>query len=106
MLVEVAGALVKATRRDGRKFTQKMARDALDQAEKIAFVVEGYPGTGLDMMENAFRWQCGTYDGLYIDLAQRLGCPVATVDRRMRQGCLNAKVALFADDSVADAPVE
>ena len=39
MLVEVAGALVKATRRDGRKFTQKMARDALDQAEKIAFVV-------------------------------------------------------------------
>ena len=38
------------------------------------------------MMENAFRWQCGAYDGLYIDLAQRLGCPVATVDRGMRQG--------------------
>ena len=55
MPVEVAAALVKATRRDGRKFTQKMAREALDQAEKIAFVIEGYPGTGREMMENAFR---------------------------------------------------
>lgn len=98
MPVEVAGALVRATRRDGRKFTQKMAREALDRAEKIALVVEGYPGTTREMMENAFRWQCGAYDGLYIDLAQRLGCAVATVDRGMRQGCINAKVALFADD--------
>ena len=98
MPVKVAGALVRATRRDGRKFTRKMAREALDRAEKIALVVEGYPGITREMMENAFRWRCGAYDGLYIDLAQRLGCAVVTVDRGMRQGCINAKVALFADD--------
>ena len=97
MPAEVAAALVKATRQAGRKFTQKMAREALDHAEKIAFVLEGYPGTAREMMENAFRWQCGTYDGLYIDMARRLACPVTTVDRGMRQGCINAKVELFAD---------
>lgn len=44
----------------------------------------------------ARQWQCGAYDAIYLELAQRMALPIATRDRGMLTAARAASVDAFA----------
>ena len=55
----------------------------------------GGVSASLVLHESAIAWHVGAYDAIYLDLAARLGVPVATRDRGMATAARSAGVALY-----------
>ena len=91
--VEVANALAMAERR-GRMEAAKVDR-ALKLLEKLPVEVQTVRADPARLLELCRRHQRTAYDALYLDLALRERCAVATLDGGMRQACIEAGVELF-----------
>ncbi len=48
-----------------------------------------------DTLRIAQRYELTTYDASYIELAKRRGVALATLDHRLREACLSAKITLL-----------
>jgi predicted nucleic acid-binding protein len=93
--LEVANVLALATRK--RRITTRQLRDAIQVLRELPLRVEE---TSLDAVWDrvqplAARNELTVYDATYIDLALRLGLPLATLDENLRRCAGSLSVNLF-----------
>jgi predicted nucleic acid-binding protein len=93
--IEVGNALLAATR--GRRISLEKRRDALAQLVKLQITTDretsdhGW-GTSLDLAE---RVHLTLYDACYLELAQRRGVPLATLDKDLRKAAEALDISLL-----------
>lgn len=90
---EVINGLLMAERR-GRIPAAKVDAAAL-LIEALPVAIEVVPPACASLVALARRHQRTAYDALYLDLAIRHGCPLATRDRGLRQAADEARVAIL-----------
>jgi predicted nucleic acid-binding protein len=93
-LYEIATALIVAQRRGRLTEAQAIASSHLLQSLPIE-AVEPPPVT--ELIAIAVRHGLSAYDGAYLDLAERMGLPLATVDLRLRDAARGAGVVVVPD---------
>jgi predicted nucleic acid-binding protein len=92
--IEVRNTLVRLESKGG--LPQTAVVQFLRLLESLPLVVDALPDTaGLDRVDDLRRLHGLTaYDGLYLDLAIRLGAPLATNDRELRAAAPHEGVPL------------
>lgn len=92
--IEVGNALLLAVRR--RRITTETRKSALDRIGELPLVQdrEGLDRIWTDCMELAEALHLSLYDAIYLELARRLGKPLATLDARLAQAASRTGVAL------------
>lgn len=93
-LLEVGNALVGAERR-GRLAQAESAR-FLELLRQLPIHVEEIPSPRVwgEILSLARAHRLSTYDAVYLDLAMRLGMPLATLDKELRQVALQGGLDL------------
>jgi len=92
--VEVMNALMVAVRR-GRIDPERVARFARDLAALPIRIEQPHaPAVWSGLMRIASEYQLTVYDAAYLELAQRVGWPLATLDGDLRKAALAAGVVL------------
>ena len=93
--LEVTNALVKAYRR--RHITREELFDYARQLGSLRVQVdfESAPRAFEEILAIAERYQLTTYDACYLELAQRRGVSIATVDGNLVQAALAVRVPLL-----------
>lgn len=93
--LEVRNALLAALR--SRRISPREFDERIALLEE--FPVEVDPGTGHDTLARtidiARKHDLSVYDASYLELATRLGVPLATLDRRLRKAGASLKVRLL-----------
>jgi len=92
---EIANTLLVAVRRG--RLTPERARRALGGVWALPIVVDAAPLPDLSrqLLPLAEATGLSTYDAAYLELAQRLGLPLATIDQQLRQAAGQLGVALL-----------
>jgi predicted nucleic acid-binding protein len=92
--LEVADALVHAERRG--RLTQAESTRFLDLLRQLPIRIEETPlqRAWSDIVSLARSVHLSTYDAVYLDLAMRLGLPLATLDDALRQAAAQRHVRL------------
>ena len=91
---EVMNGLLMAVRR-GRIDIDRVARFARDlQALPIRIDAGHAPATWDAVIRAATKHRLTAYDAAYLELAQRTGMPIATLDGDLRKAALSESVAL------------
>jgi len=93
--LEVANALIVAERR-GKNPPDESA-EFLNQLRNLSISVD-VEGLGLaftTILDLARRYQRSAYDASYLELALRLGLPLATKDEPLRQAAAELRVPLY-----------
>lgn len=93
---EVANALVVGERRG--RLTPDETAQALQLLGRLPLRVDDRPGFSLaaDLLALSRAHRLSAYDAAYLELALRLSCPLATLDRALQAAAQGAGVALFA----------
>jgi len=81
----------------GGKLTDDRARDAMTDFAKLRLV--RYPLPGIAERVWAKRHTLTAYDAVFVSLAEALGCPLVTCDRRLARSPHDAEVELFSSAS-------
>ena len=92
--LEIVNALVQGVRR--KRLPAERATEFLEQLKTLAFHIDPAP-TLADLPrlhELAGRHQLTSYDAAYLDLAMRIGLPLASLDDALRKAAIAEKVAL------------
>jgi predicted nucleic acid-binding protein len=91
---EVMNGLVMGVRR-GRIDPERVARFARDLAALPIRIEPPHARAGWDaVVRVATQYQLTVYDAAYLELAERTGLPLATLDGELRKAALAAGVAL------------
>jgi predicted nucleic acid-binding protein len=94
--LEVANILVHGERRN--RSTEADASKWLGYLQKLPIRVD--PETSVrawsEMLHVARSYQLSAYDAAYVELALRLGLPLASLDEPLRKAAISAGVPLFA----------
>lgn len=92
--IEVGNALLLAVRR--RRITTETRKNALDRIGELPLVQdrEGLDRIWTDCIEFAEALHLSLYDAIYLELARRVGKPLATLDARLAQAASQTGVAL------------
>jgi predicted nucleic acid-binding protein len=91
---EVMNGLIMAVRR-GRIDLERVARFAYDLAALPIRIEPAYAPAAWDaVIQVATRHQLTVYDAAYLELAERTGLPLATLDGDLRKAALAASVVL------------
>lgn len=91
---EVAAVVSKRTR--GRTISLETGLAFLADVDTLGIEIElSLEGSGA-LFAAAHRWQCGTFDALYVDLASRLNVPIATRDKGMMAAAKLAGVPIYS----------
>lgn len=82
--IEVGNALLLAMRR--RRISPERRNEALEQLTKLQLTVDGHTleRVWTDSLALADAYRLTLYDACYLELAQRRGLPLATLDRDLR----------------------
>jgi predicted nucleic acid-binding protein len=90
---EFANGLMMAVRRG--RFDRERRPAALIFLEGLELLHDGEGSTRLaTVMELADEYALTVYDALYLDLAKRLGLPLATLDRKLTDAARRAAIVL------------
>ena len=93
--IEVANVLLVATRR-GRIKTPDWQRIRSDlEALPIHVDLETHGRALQTALPLAHRLQLSVYDAVYLELAQRLKLPLATLDQKLAEACRKANVEVI-----------
>jgi len=95
-LWEVANVLLMAERR--QRLSQAQRVEALRTIEDLGLMVDR-PDPGViwhDGIQLASQTGLTSYDAAYLELAMRLGTPLATQDKALQQACLKLGVNILA----------
>jgi predicted nucleic acid-binding protein len=91
---EVMNGLIMAVRR-GRIDLERVVRFAHDLAALPIRIEPAYAPAAWDaVIRVATRHQLTVYDAAYLELAERIGLPLATLDGDLRKAALGASVVL------------
>ena len=93
--LEVANAVMTAERRGHLTETEGVRFLALLQELPILVEDMGLDRATGSVLALARKWRLTSYDAAYMDLAMRLGAPLATKSRVLRRACRQSGVALF-----------
>ena len=88
--LEVGNALMMAMR---RKRITEAEFDRCIAAVSALPIEEDPPAALAGVLSIARRFSLTSYDAAYLELAQRRGFPLATLDEKLRQACKALKVA-------------
>ena len=92
--LEVANALLMAERRDRIDPKRRSEALALIAALPIEVDIETWDRSWSAIMPLAVRFGLTAYDAAYLELAQRAGLPLATLDAELRSAALKLGVLL------------
>ena len=90
--LEVGNALMMAMR---RKRISEAEFDRCIAAVSVLPIEEDPPAALAGVLSIARRFSLTSYDAAYLELAQRRGFPLATLDEKLRQACKALKVAVL-----------
>jgi predicted nucleic acid-binding protein len=93
-VLEFSNVLRKAVM--GRKLTMEIALEIIAEAEKLPLSVDYTATTLKDNMALAIRFGLSSYDAAYLDLAMRLGLPIAAKDGALHAAALRSGVGIVA----------
>lgn len=93
-LAEVAAVLTRKVR--GRATTHDKAETFLAELQQVPLGLDVTLLPAGQLYDLAGQWHCGAYDAIYIEVAQRMGLPLATRDRGQVAGARLAGVEAFA----------
>ena len=89
--LELANVLKTACTRG--KLSLDVAREILDALGTLPIEIDASPGPGQrHLFELAMRYQLGSYDAAYLELAMRHGLPIATQDAQLKEAAMAAGV--------------
>lgn len=91
-VLEFSNVLRKAV--VGRKLTLASAKEIITEAEKLPLSVDYTATTAEENLALALRHGLSSYDAAYLDLAIRLGLPIATKDEALNVAALQAGVGI------------
>jgi predicted nucleic acid-binding protein len=93
--LEIANALVMGERR--KRSTVAQAAKWLGHLSTLPVIVDGETTARAwaDTLSLARTHTLTAYDAAYLELALRLGLPLATLDRELKTACANAGVTVF-----------
>jgi predicted nucleic acid-binding protein len=89
--LEVANVLLVAERR--RRLTEAQASRFLELIDQLPIEVDDAPSDLVGVVAAGRRHELSAYDASYLVLAERLGAPLATLDRRLGEAADRAGVA-------------
>jgi predicted nucleic acid-binding protein len=95
--LEVSNVLLVAERR--RKIRRAEAVQCLEMFRTLPIVEASSPAgweQSTRVLSLGRQYGLSAYDAAYVDLAERLGLPLATRDRALRAACKHADVGLLA----------
>lgn len=93
-VLEFSNVLRKAVM--GRKLATESALEIIAEAEKLPLSVDYTATATAENMELALRFGLSSYDAAYLDLAMRLGLPVAAKDGALHDAAIKAGVGVVA----------
>lgn len=93
--VEVANALLVGQRRG--RMTVEQVRKAVELLSKLRIEIQTPPPAREIHLTVVLSSQTGlsAYDASYLELAERYSIPVATADEKLRNACVEMKIALL-----------
>ena len=91
--LEVANVLLVAERRD--RLSEAQASRFLELLTQLPIEVDEAPHDLAAIVAAGRRHELSSYDGSYLVLAERLGAPLATLDRRLAKAAERAGVELL-----------
>lgn len=91
-VLEFSNVLRKAVM--SRKLTTESALEIIAEAGKLPLSVDYTATTTAEHFELALRHGLSSYDAAYLDLAMRLGLPIATKDGALHTAALRAGVGV------------
>jgi predicted nucleic acid-binding protein len=93
--LEISNALAVARKR--KRVADKAALDILDVLSSLPILIEPAPTLHdtVRLLTTANQYGLSTYDAAYLDLAVQKGCPLATLDERLRKARHRAGVPRF-----------
>jgi predicted nucleic acid-binding protein len=91
--LEVANVLLAAERR--RRLTEAQASRFLDLVRQLPIEIDDAPTDLAGVVAAGRRHELSSYDASYLVLAERLGAPLATLDRRLAEAAGRAGVQLL-----------
>jgi predicted nucleic acid-binding protein len=96
--LEVANALLVAERR--KRISRRDSEAAWAALEKLPTEVDAETGqrAGRDILTLARRQQLSIYDAAYLELAVRLGIPLASLDELLRAAARRLKIPVLPED--------
>ena len=89
--VEFASALVKLAHR--RKITFAAVDDVFTEFEALEVVIDRTPTSARTIASTCRRHALSAYDAVYLELAMRLGCPLAAKDGPLLEAARKASLA-------------
>ena len=91
---EVLNALLVGEKR--KRISKELVRSFLDDLATLPILLEQFPASAvLDKVQHLSReYGLTAYDAAYLDLAQRSGLPLATLDEDLVRACKKARVRL------------
>jgi predicted nucleic acid-binding protein len=91
---EIANVLALAERRG--RITNDLRRSFLTEINQLSIQIENRPALELweGILELTEKYRLTGYDAAYLELAQRTGLPLATLDGDLRKAALTERVAL------------
>ncbi len=97
--LEVANALLMAERR--RRLTRAEVENFLSLLQELPIQVEGETILRVwgEILPLAREERLSVYDAAYLNLAMRLGLPLATLDQALRKAARNCGVLVFLEPS-------
>jgi predicted nucleic acid-binding protein len=92
---EIVNSLAQAVRR--KRIPPEQAKEFLELLKTFEFHIDPAPATNelLRLSELAAHHQLTAYDAAYLDLAIRLGLPLATRDDALRKAAVASRVQLI-----------
>lgn len=91
--LEVTNVLLVAERRG--RISEGQSRRFITLLERLPIRVTPSAGSLTEALDVGRRHQLSAYDASYLELAERLGSPLATLDRRLTDACHAAGVPLL-----------
>jgi predicted nucleic acid-binding protein len=91
--LEVANVLLVAERRD--RLSEAQASRFLELLTQLPIEVDAAPHDLAGIVAAGRRHELSSYDASYLVLAERLGAPLATLDRRLAKAAERAGVELL-----------
>ncbi|MBA3967763.1 MAG: type II toxin-antitoxin system VapC family toxin [Nitrospirales bacterium] len=93
--LEIANVLLVAVKRG--RLTAKDVRHLVTEIRALPLEIDSISTERVfdETLALAQKYHLTTYDASYLELAKRRGIPLATLDARLRQACLSAKVTFL-----------
>jgi predicted nucleic acid-binding protein len=91
--LEIANVMLVAERRG--RLSEAQASRFLDLLQQLPIDVDDVPTDLAGLVDAGRRHELSSYDASYLVLAERLGAPLATLDRRLADAATRAGVRLL-----------